>query len=82
MVKNVPVNSGNEGDASSVPEWGRSPRGVNGNPLQKSCLENPMDSLAGYRPRDHRVGHDCSDLARMHSTEIKYRVRRLIPQVL
>ena len=22
-----------------------------------------MDSLAGYRPRDHRVGHDCSDLA-------------------
>ena len=44
MVKNVPVNSGNAGDASSVPEWGRSPRGVNGNPLQDSFLENPMDN--------------------------------------
>ena len=36
------------GDLGSIPGLGRSPRG-NGNPLQYSCLENPMDrSLAGY----------------------------------
>ena len=54
MVKNVPVNSGNEGDASSVPEWGRSPRGVNGNPLQDSSLENPLDR-GGWWATVHRV---------------------------
>ena len=32
-----------EGDLSSVPGWGRSPREGNGNPLQYSCLENSMD---------------------------------------
>ena len=39
-VKNLPFNAG---DASSIPELGRSPRGENGNPLQYSCLEHPMD---------------------------------------
>ena len=37
-VKNLP-----EGDLGSVPGLGRSPRGGHGNPLQYSCLENPMD---------------------------------------
>ena len=38
----------------------------NGNPLQYSCLENPMDRAAwqGYSPRCRRVRHDGSDLAR------------------
>ena len=31
---------------SSIPEAGRSPGGGNGNPLQYSCLENPMDREA------------------------------------
>ena len=31
------------GDPGSTPEWGRSPGGGNSNPLQSSCLENPMD---------------------------------------
>jgi len=40
VVKNPPANAG---DASSVPEWGRSPGEGNGsNPLQY-CLGNPMD---------------------------------------
>ena len=34
------------GDAGSIPGLGRSPGGGNGNPLQYSCLENPMDSGA------------------------------------
>ena len=33
----------NAGDAHSIPGLGRSPGGGNGNPLQDSCLENPMD---------------------------------------
>ena len=33
----------NAGDTGSVPGSGRSPGGGNGNPLQYSCLENPMD---------------------------------------
>ena len=33
----------NVGDLGSVPGSGRSPGGGNGNPLQYSCLENPMD---------------------------------------
>ena len=39
------------GDLSLIPGLGRSPGGGHGNPLQYSCLENPMDqkSLAGYK---------------------------------
>ena len=40
MVKNLPANAG---DVGSIPGWGRSPGEGNGNPLQYSCLENPMD---------------------------------------
>ena len=43
VVKNLPANSGDTGDLGSIPEKGRSPRGGNGNPLQYSCLVNPMD---------------------------------------
>ena len=43
MVKNPPANAGDAGVSGSVPGSGRSPGGGNGNPLQYSCLENPMD---------------------------------------
>ena len=33
----------NVGDPGLIPAWGRSPGEGNGNPLQYSCLENPMD---------------------------------------
>ena len=36
----------NAGDLGSIPGWGRSPGEGNGNPLQYSCLENPMDGGA------------------------------------
>ena len=42
MVKNPPANAGNRGDVSSIPGWGRSPGGGNGNSLQYSCLGNAM----------------------------------------
>ena len=54
-IKNPPANAG------SVPEWGRSPRGGNGNPLWYSCLGNPMDREAWWAvvPWGHkRIRHD------------------------
>ena len=41
--KNLPANAGDIRDAGSKPGLGISPGGGNGNPLQYSCLENPMD---------------------------------------
>ena len=43
MVKNLPANVGDAGDARSIPGSGRSPGEGNGNPLQFSCLGNPVD---------------------------------------
>ena len=43
VVKNPPANAGDLRDPGSIPESGRSCRGTHGNPLQYSCLENPMD---------------------------------------
>ena len=42
VVKNPSANVGDSGDMGSIPGSGRSPGGGNGNPLQFSCLENPM----------------------------------------
>ena len=43
VVKNRPASTGGIRDAGSIPGWGRSSGEGNGNPLQYSCLENPMD---------------------------------------
>ena len=48
MVKNPPANEGDIRDGSLIPGWGRSPGGGHGNPLQCSCLENPMDRGAWW----------------------------------
>ena len=45
MVKSLPVSAG---DASSIPGSGRSPGRGNGNPLEYSCLGNPMDRGAWW----------------------------------
>ena len=45
MVKNLPANAG---DLGSNPGSGRGPGEGNGNPLQSSCLENPMDRGAWW----------------------------------
>ena len=42
-VKNPPAIGGDLRDVDSIPGSGRSPGEGNGNPLQYSCLENPMD---------------------------------------
>ena len=48
VVKNPPANAGDARDAGSIPGLGRSSRGGNGNLLQYSCLENPMDGGAWW----------------------------------
>ena len=56
MVKNLPAKAGDARDVGSVPKSGRSPGGGHGNPLQYSCLENPMDTGAWqpYCPWGHK----------------------------
>ena len=66
ILKGFPGGSGgkasarNAGDLGSIPGLERSPGEGNGNPLQYSCLESPMDRGA-WRATVHgvaRVGHD------------------------
>ena len=52
--KESACNAGDTGDLDSIHGWGRTPGGGHGNPLQDSCLENPMDRGA-WRPTVHRV---------------------------
>ena len=51
VVKNLPANAGDAGNAVSIPGSRKSPGGGNGNSLQYSCLGNSMErSLLGYHP--------------------------------
>ena len=55
VVKNLLANAGATKDAGSISGWGRTPGEGNGNPLQYSCLGNPMErSLAGYSAWSHK----------------------------
>ena len=59
----------NAGDPASIPESGRSPGGGHGNPLQCSCLENPMERGAWQEQSivSQRVGHNWSSWACLFS---------------
>ena len=48
VVKNLPACAGDIRDSGSILGLGRSPGGGHGNPLQYSCLENPMDRGAWW----------------------------------
>ena len=66
MVKNPPANAGDirDRDVGSIPGVGRSPGGGRGNPLQYSCLENPMDRGA-WQATVHRVAKSWTRLKRL-----------------
>ena len=70
MVRNPAVGAGDVRDTGSIPGWGRSPGGGHGNPLQYSCLENPMDRGA-WRPTVHGVtkGQTCLSDYHTHRKE-------------
>ena len=69
MVKNLPANTG---DAGLIPESGRSSGEGNGNPLQYSCLGNPMDrgawgaTVHGVIKSD-TTGHACTQAVDFNS---------------
>ena len=69
MVKNMPSNAGDVRDVFSVLGMGRSLGGRHGNPLQYSCLENPIDRRSGRLQSigSQRVLYDLSDLVCMHA---------------
>ena len=54
VVKNTPANAGSPRDTCSIPGLRGSPGGGHGNPLQYSCLENPMNKTA-WRAIVHRI---------------------------
>ena len=60
VVQRLKASACNVGDLGSIPGLGRSPGEGNGNPLQCSCLENPMDGGAWWATvhGSQRVGHD------------------------
>ena len=61
VVKNLPANAGDTRDAGLIPGLGRSPGIGNGNPLQHSCLGNPIDRDWGAIVHGvTRVRHDLA----------------------
>ena len=62
MLKNLPVSAGDARDVDSIPGSGRSPGEGNGNPLQYSFLENPMDGGAWWATV-HRVAKSRTQLS-------------------
>ena len=64
MVKNPAANAGNIRDMGSVPEWRRSAGGGHGNPLQYSCLENPM-ARGAWRATVHWVAKSRTQLKQL-----------------
>ena len=71
MVKNPPANAQATGDVGLIPGLGRSPGGINGNPFQYSCLQNPMDREAWRAP----WGRKESDLTEHAHTRTEARRR-------
>ena len=66
VVKNPPVNAGDARDMGLIPGSGRSPGGGHGNPLQYSCLENPMDRGA-WQATVHGVAKSQTRLPHTHT---------------
>ena len=60
MLKNLPANAGDVRDSGLIPRSGRFPGGGHSNPLQYSCLENPMNREPGGLQSIvlQRTGHD------------------------
>ena len=83
MVKNQPANAGDVRNSDSIPRAGRSPRGGLDNPLQYSCLENPMDRVAWQAsPRGHKeLDMTEVSLASMHILACSSRQKKIFLSV-
>ena len=80
VVKNPLANVGDARDTCSIPGSGRSPGGANGNPLQFSCLEHPMDRGA-WQATVHGVAKSQTQLSehagRYKWVKVKFLKKRL-----
>ena len=81
VIKNPPANAGDIRVWGSIPGSGRSSEGGHGNPLQYSCLENPMDrgvwwtTVSGTKS----VRHDWSNLAHTHGVLVGVDCKEIQP---
>ena len=60
--KESACDTGDVGDSSSIPGWGRFPGEGNGNPVQYSCLKNPMDRGA-WKVKFHSITNSQKQLS-------------------
>ena len=76
MVANPPANAGEASDTALIPGLGGSPGEGHGNPLQYSCLENPMDK-ATWQATVHRVPQSWTQLKQLSThTQDKSQVKK------
>ena len=71
MVKNPPAKVGDVRDVGLIPGSGRSPGEGNGNPLQHSCLENPMEREA-WGATVHKVAQSWTRLKQLSTCVCVY----------
>ena len=69
VVKNPPANAEGLRDSGSIPGSGRSPGGGQENPLQRSCLENPMDRGA-WTATVHRATKSQAQLKQLSTQDV------------
>ena len=69
VVKNLPANAENIRDTGSIPGSGRCPEVGSGNPLQCSCLKNPMDRGA-WRAPVYRNAKEAGTTQRLNKKQL------------
>ena len=69
MVKNLPASAGDIRDLGSISGTGRYPGGGHRNPLQYSCLENPMDRGAWWATVRGVEDSDAAEATQQSLTE-------------
>ena len=72
VVKNLPTNAG---DAGLIPESGRYPGEGNGNPLQNSCLRNPMER-GTWQATDHGVARELGMTEQLNNNKNNWTVKK------
>ena len=70
LVDNMPDNAGDIGDAGLIPGMERFPGGGNGNLLQYSCLENPVDRGAWWTTVHGVTELDTAEQLSMHTYSV------------
>ena len=71
VVKNLPANTGEVSEVGLIPGSGQSPGGGNGNPLEYSCLENPIER-GFWQATVHGVRKSQSDMTEATNTQHMY----------